>query len=66
MVGWAAAPFRALVEEVRQMLAEEFLRLPGMKIEEIAARLGYAEPASFIHAFKRWKNISPHAFRERG
>lgn len=56
--------FRALVEEVRQMLAEEFLRMPGMKIEEIAMRLGYSEPASFIHAFKRWKNVSPHAFRE--
>lgn len=56
--------FRALVEEVRQMLAEEFLRMPGMKIEEISMRLGYSEPASFIHAFKRWKNVSPHAFRE--
>ncbi len=56
--------FRALSEEVRQTLAEEFLRIPGMKIEEIAIRLGYAEPASFIHAFKRWKNVSPNAFRE--
>lgn len=56
--------FRALVEEVRQMLAEEFLRMPGMKIEEISMRLGYAEPASFIHAFKRWKGTSPHHFRE--
>lgn len=56
--------FRALSEEVRQTLAEEFLRIPGMKIEEIALRLGYAEPASFIHAFKRWKNVSPNAYRE--
>ncbi|TXH04307.1 MAG: AraC family transcriptional regulator [Nevskiaceae bacterium] len=55
--------FRALVEEVRQMLAEEFLAMPGMKLEEIAMRLGYAEPASFIHAFKRWKGVPPHAFR---
>lgn len=55
--------FRGLVEEVRQMLAEEFLRMPGMKIEEISMRLGYSEPASFIHAFKRWKSVSPHTFR---
>lgn len=55
--------FRALVDEVRQMLAEEFLAMPGMKLEEIAMRLGYAEPASFIHAFKRWKGVPPHAFR---
>ena len=57
--------FRALVEEVRQMLAEEYLRMPGMKIEEISMRLGYSEPASFIHAFKRWKGSSPHHFREQ-
>lgn len=57
--------FRVLVDEVRLMLAEAFLAMPGMKLDEIATRLGYAEPASFIHAFKRWKGVSPHAFREQ-
>lgn len=57
--------FRALVEEVRQTLAEELLLLAGMKLDEIATRLGYAESASFIHAFKRWKGISPKTFREQ-
>ena len=57
--------FRALVDEVRQMLADEFLAMPGMKLEEIAMRLGYSEPASFIHAFKRWKGTSPGAFRQQ-
>ncbi|MGH8461027.1 MAG: AraC family transcriptional regulator [Stenotrophobium sp.] len=51
--------YRLLLDEVRQMLAEELLSLPGMKLEEIAMRLGYSEPASFIHAYKRWQNISP-------
>ncbi|MEL1601098.1 hypothetical protein V2W64_16000, partial [Acinetobacter baumannii] len=25
--------------------------------------LGYAEPASFIHAYKRWHGKTPHAMR---
>jgi AraC-like DNA-binding protein len=57
--------FRALVDEVRQMLAEELLMMAGIKLEEIATRLGYAESASFIHAFKRWKGVSPNVFREQ-
>lgn len=57
--------FRALLDEVRQALAEEMLTTVGMKLEEVAMRLGYSEPASFIHAFKRWKGVSPHAYREQ-
>ncbi len=55
--------FRALTEEVRQALAEEMLKTAKLKLDEIAERLGYAESASFIHAFKRWTGQSPTAFR---
>lgn len=47
--------YRALIEEVRQTLAEELLASTGMKIDEVAARLGYSEAASFLHARKRWR-----------
>lgn len=57
--------FRALCDEVLETLAEELLTTANMKLEEVATRLGYAEPASFIHAFKRWKGVSPSAFREQ-
>nr|WP_293244450.1 AraC family transcriptional regulator [Panacagrimonas sp.] len=57
--------FRALCDEVLETLAEELLTTASMKIDEVAARLGYAESASFIHAFKRWKGVSPNAFREQ-
>lgn len=57
--------FRELLDEVRQVLAEEMLSTGRIKLSEIALRLGYAEPASFIHAFKRWKGVSPTAFREQ-
>lgn len=58
--------FRALVDEVRQALAEEMLRAGGFGTEEIAARLGYAEVASFIHAFRRWAGVTPGAFARQG
>nr|WP_241695988.1 AraC family transcriptional regulator [Solimonas terrae] len=55
--------FAELRDEVRQTLAEEFLGGPRMSIEQIAARLGYAEATSFINAFRRWSGHTPHAFR---
>jgi AraC-like DNA-binding protein len=58
--------FRALVDEVRETLAEELLRTAQLSIEDIAERLGYAEASSFIHAFKRWKGQAPSVYRLRG
>lgn len=54
--------FRALTEEVREALAEELLQNSHLRLEEIADRLGYAEAASFTHAFKRWKGHAPRAY----
>ncbi len=58
--------YRALVDEVRQALAEQLLRSPRMKLDEVAERLGYAERASFIQAFKRWTGVTPGGFRSSG
>jgi AraC-like DNA-binding protein len=55
--------FIQIREEVRQVLAEQYLALPKVSIEQIAEWLGYAEPASFIHAYKRWHGKTPHAMR---
>lgn len=55
--------FRTLADEVRQILAEELLTTANLKLEEVAERLGYSEPASLIHAFKRWKGVPPGAYR---
>lgn len=57
------ASFRGLVDEVRQMLAEELLTTARMKMDEVAERLGYSERTSFAHAFKRWKGVAPGSFR---
>lgn len=56
--------FRTLVDEVRRALAERLL-LEHVSIESIAHQLGYAETASFTHAFTRWTGSSPSRFRRR-
>jgi AraC-like DNA-binding protein len=57
--------YRALVEEVREALAEELLRA-SLPVEQVARRLGYAETASFTHAFTRWKGVSPRSWVRAG
>lgn len=52
--------FRALVDEVREALAEELLATRRLSTAQVAERLGYAEPASFLHAFRRWKAMTPN------
>ncbi len=56
--------FRQLLDEVREALAEGMLA-HRMTVEEVAERLGYSEASSFVHAFKRWKGISPKTYRQR-
>jgi AraC-like DNA-binding protein len=56
--------YRGLVEEVREALAEELLRA-ALPVELVARRLGYAETASFTHAFHRWKGVSPRGWVAR-
>ncbi len=55
--------FRALVDEVRQSMAEELLGTAGLSVKEVADRLGYVEIASFITAFRRWKGMPPGEWR---
>ncbi|MBD2836522.1 AraC family transcriptional regulator [Pseudomonas sp. JM0905a] len=55
--------FRQLQEEVLGALAEELLGSTALRLEEIAERLGYGEVSNFIHAFKRWKGITPRQYR---
>ncbi len=57
--------FAALLEEVRQALAEELLATPGLTVEDVADKLGYAASSSFILAFKRWKGEPPSSYRRK-
>ena len=62
-LGKEGTTFIQLREEIREALAEQYLRLPHQSIEQISEWLGYAEPTSFINAYKRWTGQTPHAFR---
>lgn len=55
--------FRAVIAEIRRSRAEQMLATT-LPIETIARHLGYAETASFTHAFLRWTGLSPSAFRQ--
>jgi AraC-like DNA-binding protein len=54
--------YAGLLEAVRRELSEDYLRR-RLSIAEVSFLLGYAEPAAFHRAFKRWWGQSPEAFR---
>ncbi|MDR3417771.1 MAG: AraC family transcriptional regulator [Nevskia sp.] len=58
--------FRALVNDARFRRAQHLLRDTSLTVEAVAEQLGYAEPAAFIHAFRRWAGMAPMAFRHAG
>ncbi|MEU1985717.1 AraC family transcriptional regulator [Nocardia sp. NPDC019395] len=59
----AGTSYRALLDEVRQALAEEMLTTTPLSVSDVAIRLGYAEASTFIYAFKRWTSATPAAYR---
>jgi AraC-like DNA-binding protein len=58
--------FRDLKDRARYEEAKALLDTTELPVAEIARRLGYAEPASFSVAFKRWADVSPSGYREFG
>jgi len=55
--------FRDLLAEARYAKARHLLQHTALSIDEIAAQVGYAESAAFIHAFRRWAGVTPGEFR---
>jgi len=57
--------FRKLTESIRTRMATEQLREGEASIDEIAYLLGYADPANFRRAFRRWTGEAPSHYRAR-
>lgn len=55
--------FQKVLDEVRQTLAQEYLKSQELTIQELAYTLGYHDTANFRRAFKRWTGVAPSRFR---
>lgn len=52
-----------VVDRVRHRMAEALLRDLELPIASVGYRLGFATPASFTRAFRRWTGMTPEAYR---
>lgn len=57
--------FQKVLQEVRAVLAVNYLSDKRLKSLEIAMLLGYSNISTFTTAFKSWYNIPPAEYRQR-
>lgn len=60
----AGTTFTTLLNEIRQDLAEKYLRDQDTSMTEIAFLLGFSESSAFSRAFKRWIGVTPTQYRQ--
>jgi AraC-like DNA-binding protein len=58
--GWS---YSAILDERRQLLAQQLLVGTARSVKQIAAEVGFTSTAAFFRAFKRWTGESPSAYR---
>jgi AraC-like DNA-binding protein len=55
--------FNELLEQARRTIACSYLADRKLAAYEVSFLLGYAEPATFFRAFKRWTGKTPLEYR---
>jgi AraC family transcriptional regulator of adaptative response / methylphosphotriester-DNA alkyltransferase methyltransferase len=55
--------FREHLARVRMERAAELLADGRLSVREVANRVGYRQPAQFAKAFRRWRGMTPSAYR---
>ena len=60
-----SASFREIVEEVRDLLAREYLTETELTVAEIAHLLDYSVTVNFRRALVRWNGVTPSEYRQR-
>ena len=58
--------FRDHLTRVRMERAAELLRGERLSVREVAARVGYRQPAQFAKAFRRHLGLAPSEYRVNG
>lgn len=58
-----SSSFRALTEEIKNTLAQEYLLNTDITVSEIAHLLDYTEAVNFRQAFMRWQGVTPGQYR---
>jgi AraC-like DNA-binding protein len=53
------------MQEVRHLLAEQYLKDPHLSLQEIALLLSYSEQSAFQRAFKQWSGFTPQQWRQQ-
>jgi AraC-like DNA-binding protein len=56
--------FNDLMNQAKFAHAGDQLRDTKIPVKEIAASLGYSDPAHFTRAFRRWSGLAPNEFRK--
>jgi AraC-like DNA-binding protein len=59
------ATFADLLDNVRHEVAIQLLENTRLPMTEISYALGFAEPADFSRAFRRWRGVSPSTWRRQ-
>ncbi|MFT6275997.1 MAG: AraC-like DNA-binding protein [Halioglobus sp.] len=57
--------FRSTFEEIRGLLAREYLAATELTVADIAHLLDYSETVNFRRAFVRWNGITPSQYRQQ-
>jgi AraC-like DNA-binding protein len=55
--------FRRVAEELKRDMALRYLCDTSLTVDDVAHLLGFSEPSSFRHAFRRWTGRPPSHFR---
>ncbi len=57
--------YQQIIDDIQKARATTLLEVPGLRITDIASRLGYQDTANFGRAFRRWFDVSPGKFRQQ-
>jgi AraC-like DNA-binding protein len=58
--------FRTICDEIRNILAQQYLANTSLNVADIAHLLSYGETVNFRRAFVRWNGLTPSQYRQQG